>query len=223
MTQQESKQPDGPMKEAQESPLKTATAQQQPAQQTSQSQPPSKETVSPPSRPLAQQREVDPFEEAATQEPSQSYTVEDLNATRNNVHKMHHIKVTQPNGKVQLVPFTFQPGEKKEVSQDIALIFLEIDPSFRVRNRLGQIIRPKAAGGPGTRMVQVKVNEAVVPLSAVLQVHLFEMARALPGGKQRFRGKSQDFPKRDLEEFIITGGAVSDDADDEDLDTVNVA
>lgn len=123
--------------------------------------------------------------------------------------KTHTIAVPGKGGKDVKQDFTFNPGERKSLAQDIALRFLEIDPAFVVRNTNDQIIRPRHMGDPKDRMVLVKAHEIVVPLTAVLKTHLFEIARELPGGD---RWNSVDTLNReDLEEFIITGGKVEEE------------
>lgn len=148
-----------------------------------------------------------------------TYTVEDANAARHHVARTHSIKVPIGRGKMDFREFTFKPGEHKEMPQEQALLFLEIDPSFVVRNSRGAIIRPRSHKSPGDRLVEVKAHEMVVPLTAVLKTYLVEIAQTLPGG-ERFAGNPESFPREEIEEFIITGGKVEDEdlLDDEDAE-----
>lgn len=147
------------------------------------------------------------------------YTVEDLNATRANKAKIHEIKVPQPNGKFQLTKYRFGPGEKVSLPQPIALLFLEIDPSFRVRNSHEQIVRSRRSIEGGERKVSLKQDEMVVPVTWILKNKLLEIARDLPGGRETFKNDVNQVNRVDLEEFIIAGGK-SPEAADEDLDMV---
>lgn len=119
-------------------------------------------------------------------------------------------------GKDELKSFTFEPNTPLEMPQDYALRFLEIDPAFIVRNSKGAIIRPRNQADPKDRVVTVKPHEMVVPLTAVLKQHLFEIAQTLPGGDRYTSVEKVD--REELEEFIITGGKVDEDdlIDDED-------
>lgn len=141
------------------------------------------------------------------------YSVEDLNASEKKKTKVHQIKVPQANGRYQIRAFTFKPNTPVKMTQSEALIFLDIDPCFRVRNTKGQIVRPRRAAQKGDREVIVAPHEVVVPVTAVLKEALYEMARSMPGGDKRFTDYSSA-QRPDLEEFIISGGVVEeDDAD----------
>lgn len=149
------------------------------------------------------------------------YTVEDENATSFNKVKQHSIPVPQPNGKVQNKTFTFRPGEPLKMLQEHALLFLDISPAFKVRNSLGQLVRPRKFSKGETRTVTLKPHEVVVPVTHVLKGVLHEMARMIPGGAERFTKDEGFYKRHELEEFIISGGKVEDD--DGPLDTVVAA
>jgi len=142
-----------------------------------------------------------------------TYTVEDLNATQFRKVKEHAIQVPQPNGKIQVKAFKFKPGEPTEMAQDLALLFLDISPSFRVRNSNGQIVRARKFGGGSERIVTLKPHEVVVSVTQVLKPVLYDMARAMPGGSEVFPDDVGHVSREQLEEFVISGGKVAEDDD----------
>lgn len=151
------------------------------------------------------------------------YTVEDMNASLFRKKKEHSIAIPQMNGKIQLRPFIFEPGKPVRMAQDTALLFLDIAPSFRVRNSLGQIVRPRKFGKGDSRTVTLRPHEVVVSVTQVLKPVLHEMARALPGGSDRFTKDTGYYERTELEEFVVSGGRVDEDEDGNPLDTVVAA
>lgn len=149
-----------------------------------------------------------------------TYTVEDMNCKKSNKPKVHEIKVPSgAPGKFTLKQFRFHPGKTLSMSQEEALIFLEIDRSFRVRNSNGQIVRPRYSSTDGNRTVTLKQHEMVVPVTAVRKEHLYDVARQMPGGRERFKDYGA-VNRVDLEEFIVAGGI---QPQDDDEDTVEIA
>lgn len=148
------------------------------------------------------------------------YTVEDTNAGLFHKKKVHTIAIPQANGKFQHKEFSFAPNERKKMSQETALLFLDISSAFRVRNSKDQIVRPRRSGkGEGERTVTLKQHELVVPVTAVLKEALYDIARNLPGGESRFTDWAKT-NREDLEEFIISGGLIDEDEDGLPIDTV---
>lgn len=141
------------------------------------------------------------------------YTVEDTNATQFRKAKEHQIMIPQPNGKQQPKTFVFKPGEATKMLQETALLFLDVSPAFRVRNSKGQIVRPRKFSKGEERTVTLKPHELVVSVTQVRKEVLWDLARTMPGGQDKF-GKGEGFyPREDLEEFVISGGKVEEDDD----------
>lgn len=147
------------------------------------------------------------------------YTVEDTNATHFRTTKQHEIAIPQPNGKVQLKTYSFGPGERVQMLQDTALLFLDVSPAFRVRNSLGQIVRPRKFGKGESRTVTLKPHEVAVPVTHVLKGVLYEMCKIIPGGRDRFTKEEGYYKREELEEFIISGGKVEEDERGDPIDT----
>lgn len=147
------------------------------------------------------------------------YTVEDANATRIGKAKKHSVAVLQDNGKKQLISHEFKPGVPLRMPQELALIYLEIDKSFIVRNSLNQIVRARKFSEGSARTVTLKPHQVVVSVTQVLKPVLLGMARGLPGGEEKFTQEEGMYPREELEEFIISGG-VAPESEDEQLDTV---
>lgn len=148
------------------------------------------------------------------------YTVEDLNATQFNKKKRHEIAVPQPSGKLQIHKFEFHPGRPTKMPQEIALLFLDIAPTFRVRNSRGQIVRPRKFGSGTDRTVVLRPHELAVPVTGVLKEYLHEIARAMPGGLEKVPADNRDISRQDLEEFVISGGATAEEDEADMMDTV---
>lgn len=148
------------------------------------------------------------------------YTVEDMNATQYRKAKEHTIAIPQPNGKIQHATFKFLPGARKEMTQEIALLFLDVAPSFRVRNSQGQIVRPRKFDKGEIRTVTLRPHELAVSVTQVLKDVLFEIARNMPGGQAAFPKDSGYYERVVLEEFVITGGRVEEDEDGNPIDQV---
>lgn len=149
-----------------------------------------------------------------------TYFVEDTDTTTYRMEKTHEVNVPQSNGKLQLKSFTFKPGKRLPLPQDIALLFLDISPNFKVRNSRGQVVRPRKLADGEYRTVQLRPDEVVVSVTQVLKPVLLEMARNMPGGEERFSTQPGDINRIDIEEFIITGGVLGEDEDDSLIDTV---
>lgn len=146
-----------------------------------------------------------------------------MNATQFRKVKEHLIPLPQPNGKVQLKPFTFKPGMALKMPQEVALLFLDVAPSFRVRNTRGQIVKPRKFGKGEDRNVTLKPHEVAVSVTQVLKPVLYDMAKAMPGGAERFTKEAGIYSREELEEFVISGGKVDDDDEIANLDTTAAA
>lgn len=155
-----------------------------------------------------------------TDENDVRYTVEDLNCSKYNKKKQHEIAVKQPNGKVQIKKFNFEPGVPLVLDRAIALIFLEVSEAFRVKNSQGQIVRPKRYREAGVRKVDVGPTEIVVDVKYVVKQKLWDLAREMPGGMERFPSEHNKIERIELEEFIISGGKIEEDHDGNLIDTV---
>lgn len=160
---------------------------------------------------------------ARTQREQVMYTVEDMNATNHQKVKVHEIMIPMPNGKKQPKKYTFQPGKPTQMLQETALLFLDVSPSFRVRNSKGQIVRPRKFSKGETRTVTLKPHELVVSVTQVRKEVLYDLARTMPGGSDRFAKGEGHYPREDLEEFVISGGKVEEDDEGNPLDMVDAA
>lgn len=153
------------------------------------------------------------------------YTVEDQNATKFRKAKEHSIGIPQPNNKLQYKTFKFLPGKAVAMPQEIALLFLDVAPTFIVKNSLGQVVRPRKFSDGAPRTVTLRPHEVAVSVTQVLKPVLYEMARNMPGGAEKFpAGHDGEVSRQVLEEFIISGGAVElDDDGFPMLDTASAA